>query len=133
LLDDGAWRYALAADALVAFLGKWQKPVIDVSPTGGGFDVRITGLVGRQRPVEAADEYFILDPPARADERAGWEKDQPLPPFRCGVSLLEAAFHNTTFAIDDGFCHQNPIPIPVVFARVGKGKPQPRVRFVATG
>ena len=41
-----------------------------------------------------------------------------------------AAFRNTTFAVDDGFFHHSPIPIPVVFTRVGTAPANPRVRFV---
>jgi hypothetical protein len=106
---------------IVAFRGDWQKPTVDVSPhPESGFEIRISGLVGRRRPVEIdhPSRYMVLDPESRTDEISGWEKDQPLPPLRYRVWFGELAFRNTTFAIDEGFAHGSPIPIPIVFTQV---------------
>ncbi len=133
LLDDHAWRYLLLWGVLVAFTAERQKLIVDVSPDEEGFSVRISGLVGRRRPVEIDHEsrYLVLDPESRASELARWEQDEQLPPFCFQVSFTDLAFRNTTFAIDEGFWHQNAIPIPVVFTRVGRAEPRPGVRFVA--
>jgi hypothetical protein len=129
-LDDGGWRYLLLYNDLVAFHTDDQHPRLDVSPDGTGFAVRLTGLIGRRRPVLWGDYYIELDPEARKDEVPGWDHDQPLPGIRFSVSLLDLCFRNTTFAVDEGFWHGNAIPIPVVFTRIGKGKPNPGIRFV---
>ncbi len=60
-----------------------------------------------------------------------WEQDRPLPPFQYRLSFAELAFRNTTFGGDQGFQHHNAIPIPVVFARVGRGEPHEGVQFLA--
>jgi hypothetical protein len=114
---------------VLAFHADRQRPVVDISPKGQSFDIRITGLVGRRRPLEIEDEYFVLDPEARAAEVSAWEHDQLFPPIRLSIELADLAFRNTTFAVDDGFWHHNAIPIPVVFTRVGKGEPCAGVWF----
>jgi hypothetical protein len=130
LLDDGVWRYALQYDSdLLAFHTEHQRPLVDVNLRGSCFDIRITGLVGRRRPITVEDEYFVLDPAARAAEISGWEKDQLLPPIRFSLPVLDLALRNTTFAVDDGFSRDNAIPIPVVFTRIGKSEPCVGVRF----
>jgi hypothetical protein len=131
LLADGGWRYILTGD-LVAFQCDRQKPIVDVKPGARGFAVRISGLVGRVRPVETDNEsrYFVLDPQARASEVKSWEQDKLLPPICFGVHFAELAFRNTTFAVDDGFWHHNAIPIPVVFTQMGTAEPGKSVRFV---
>jgi hypothetical protein len=129
-LDDGAWRYALLSD-VVAFHADGQRATVDVRPGEDGFSVRVKGLVGRKRPVEPQDSFYVLDPAGRAAEVPAWEHEQPLPPILFGIRFLDLAFRNTTFAVDEGFWHNNTIPIPVVFTRVGKGEPRPGVRFVA--
>ncbi len=133
LIDDRAWRYLLLEDELLAFQGNRQKPSVDVRPTEEGFSVRLSGLVGRRRPIEIDHEsrYLVLDPESRPASAELWEQDQPLPPLLFSVSFPELVFSNTTFAINEGFWHQNSIPIPVVFSRVGKGEPQEGVRFRA--
>jgi hypothetical protein len=132
-LADGVWRYALLWEDLVAFQGDRQAPTVDVSPQDGGFAVRISGLVGRRRPVEVDHEsrFFLLDPEARAPEVSGWEQDRPLPPLRYDVPFAELAFRNTTFAARGRFRHRNAIPIPVVFTQAGKAEPNDGVRFLA--
>jgi hypothetical protein len=133
LLADSAWRYVLLWEDLVAFKGDQQKATVDVSPQGEGFAVRLSGLVGRRRPVEIdhSSRYIVLDPEARARELNCWEQDRPLPPFQYGVSFAELAFRNTTFVGDEGFRHHNAIPIPVVFARVGRAEMREGVQFLA--
>jgi hypothetical protein len=130
LLDDGAWRYAFFWDALVAFPGH-QALTVDVAPLEQDFAVRIKGLVGRRRPVTLDRDYIELDPADRAKEVGLWSKDAPLPPVFFTVPMYDLIFRNTTFAVDDGFWHKNAIPIPVVFTRVGRGKPRDGARFVA--
>jgi hypothetical protein len=132
LVDDGAWRYLIADDDLIAFHGSGQKVSIDVGVGKGGLVVRISGLVGRRRPIEvaSADKYVILDPQPRAAEVPGWDHEQPLPPLVYSLPVADLAFHNTTFAVDDGFWHQSAIPIPVVFQRVGTTEPTEGVVFV---
>jgi hypothetical protein len=129
-LDDGGWRYLLLYNDMIAFRTDDQHPRIDVSPTETGFAVRITGLVGRRRPVKNDDHYTELDPADRVAEVPAWEQDQPLPAIRYALSLLTLPFRNTTFAVDEGFWHGNGIPIPVVFTRVGKGQPVAGITFV---
>jgi hypothetical protein len=133
LIDDKVWRYFLTENELMAFCGDRQKPTVDVSLfSRQSFAVRISGLVGRRRPIETDDEsrYFVFDPESHPAEPALWEQDQPLLPLVYELSFAELAFRNTTFAIDDGFWHQNAIPIPVVLTRVGKGATQPGVRLL---
>jgi hypothetical protein len=125
---EGGWRYILLERDLIAFEGDEQRPLIDINATGDVVAVRIRGLVGRRRPIlleeySNDDPYLVLDPPERASEATAWEDDQPLPPLCFSMSLLDLAFRNTTFAIDDGFWHRNAIPIPIVFTRIGKGQP----------
>jgi hypothetical protein len=127
---DGGWRYLLLYHDMIAFRTDDQHLLVDVSPTATGFEVRITGLVGRRRPVKNEDHYTELDPEDRAAEVSAWDHDQPLPGIRYSISLLDLCFRNTTFAVDEGFWHGNAIPIPVVFTRVGKGEPNPGIRFV---
>src|SRR5262249_11266249 len=132
LVDDGAWRYLIADDNLVAFHGTGQKVSIDIGAGEGRLAVRISGLAGRRRPSEIAseDKYVILDPHPRAAEVPGWDHEQPLPPLIYSFPVADLAFHNTTFAVDDGFWHQSAIPIPVVFQRVGTADPVEEVSFV---
>jgi hypothetical protein len=134
LVGDGAWRYALVADGALAFRGRGQKFTVDLalSEEKEHVIVRVNGLVGRRRPVEIDHEsrYIALDPPDRAEERNAWKRDAPIPSLVYALYWWELLARNTTFAVDDGFFHGNPIPIPVVFRRVGKAKPQAKVRFV---
>jgi hypothetical protein len=126
-LDDGRWRYALLDHDLIAFHASGQRPLIDVAPTG---QVRIRGLIGRQRPFTLTDGQVDLFPPDRPLDVPAWENDHLLPPICHQVSLPDLCFRNTTFAVDEGFWNGNAIPIPVVFTRVGKGEPNAGIRFV---
>jgi hypothetical protein len=119
---------------LLAFPGD-QRPIIDIAigEEARKFRVRMTGLLGRRRPAEISREYITLDPEGRAGERTRWEADAPLPPLVFTVGLHDLIFRNTTFAVDDGFWHRNPIPIPVVFSRVGRDTPTQGVRFIPNG
>ena len=130
-LDDGAWRYLLLCDDLIAYRAYGQRPLVEISANDKEFVVRITGLVGRRRPVECDFEsrYFVLDPIARAADTSAWETDGLLPPIGFTIQGSDLAFRNTTFAVDDGFCRDNTIPIPVVFTQIGKGEPCPGVWF----
>ena len=132
-LDDGAWRHLLLLDHLIAFHANGQQPIVDIYLCEKAFDICITGLVGRRRPVECDFEsrYVVLDPAARPAEVTGWETDQVLPPICFTIALSDLAFRNTTIAVDDGFWRDNVIPIPVVFTRIGKGEPCAGVRFPA--
>src|SRR5262249_41829463 len=105
LLDDGAWRYALLDD-LAAFRGDGERPLGGMAPAGGEFTVRVTGLVGRRRPVKVEDRFLELDPADRAAEASAWDQDAPLPPVSFRVPLLDLIFRNTTFAVDEGFWHR---------------------------
>ena len=131
LLEDGAWRYAFLSNELLAFPGE-QRPRVDIAigEEARKFQVRMTGLVGRRRPVNLDRDYIVLDPEDRAGERSLWERDVPLPPLVFTIPLHDLVFRNTTFAVDDGFWHRNPIPIPVVFSRVGHDEPRAGVRFL---
>jgi hypothetical protein len=134
VLEDGAWRYAILADEVIAFQGTGQKLTIDVGLGGseGQVQVRIAGLVGRRRPIEIDyfSPYVVLDPPERRVNRKRWEEDHPLPVVVYKADFLKLAFHNTSFAVDDGFWHGNAIPIPVVFRLIGKAEPAPAVQFL---
>jgi hypothetical protein len=133
-LDDGAWRYALLWEDAVAFQGDGQRLSIDVGIGSIELQVRIKGLVARRRPIEKDEStpYVVLDPPEQPFEASSWERDALLPPITFTLDFLKLAFRNTSFAIDDGFWHHNPIPIPVVFRRIGRGQPSPNVQFVPT-
>jgi hypothetical protein len=130
LLDDGTWRYVLLNSDLFAFLANGQRPSVDVCLGATEFVVRITGLVGRRRPVQTDRYYIEIDPPARAGESAAWEQDRPLPPLRFTIPFVDLAFRNSTFSVDDGLWHRSTIPIPVVFTRVGRGEPGTGITFV---
>jgi hypothetical protein len=131
--DDGAWRYAILHEDAIAFHGKAQHFLIDVGISGGtDVQVRLTGLVGRHRPLEIdyQSPYIVLDPAERFAETARWREDKPLPPILFQIDFRKLAFHSTSFSVDDGFWHGNGIPIPVVFRRIGKGEPAADVRFI---
>jgi hypothetical protein len=137
VLDDGGWRYLQLGDEVVAFHGRGQKFTVELalSKDRDRVIVSVTGLIGRRRPVETDHEsrYVVLDPPDRAAEHTSWKRDQPLPPLIYPLSPWDLAQRNTTFAVDDGFWHNNPVPIPVVFRRVGKATPVPWAHFVPDG
>src|SRR5205823_6757400 len=102
----------------------------DVARAGENvFLVQVSGLVGTWHRLRYYEEdRHLAAEPGPQEEGA---REQPVAPLVYELAFHHLLFRNTTFAVDDGFWHNNDIPIPLVFCRgPGAGAPQEGVNFV---
>jgi hypothetical protein len=127
-LDDGGRRmFVVDGSTVVDVTFRHQRPVYDVTDAGEKRTllVRVSGLTGRCYPARVdASHYFDVDVSKHTEEEV------PIPPIVFELAPRHLIFRNTTFAVDDGFWHDNDLPIPLVFRRVpGKGEAREGVTF----
>lgn len=131
VLDDGVYRHFLVGtSAALSVRFKDQRPTFDVARVDENlFLVQVSGLVGTWHALRYDEEGRHLAAEPGPQEEGG--KEQPLAPLVYELACHHLLFRNTSFAVDDGFWHQNDIPIPLVFRRAGgEAAPQEGVRFV---
>jgi hypothetical protein len=128
ILDDGGWRHFLVGSWAVSVCFNNQRPRYALF--GGGYRVRVqaSGLVGYRRAINLDNEQgFMTWVP---DAQSAGLREEELPPIVFDMADADLLFRNTTFAVDDGFWHQNDLPIPIVFERLDtRAEPQEGVQF----
>ncbi|HYT90324.1 MAG TPA: hypothetical protein VEL76_16575 [Gemmataceae bacterium] len=122
--DHGRRLFMVGKSALVVVTFDAQRPTYDVAE---GLLVRVSGLSGRLYPADGDRDYVAIDVSKHTPD------EQLLPPIVFPVHPRELIFRNTTFCVDEGFWHDNDLPIPLVFRRVpGNGTAQEDVVFRAS-